>query len=46
MAGFPASDQAVLTRPDFQRAFIALIQEGLRAGPRGAQLDTALMASP
>src|SRR5438552_13600967 len=46
MARFPASDQTVLTRPDFQRAFIALMQEGLRAGPRGAQLDTALMASP
>jgi pimeloyl-ACP methyl ester carboxylesterase len=46
MTRFPASDQTVLTRPDFQRAFIALMQEGLRAGPRGAQLDTALMASP
>ena len=45
-AGFPAADQAVLARPDFQRAFVAVIQEGLRAGPRGAQLDTALMASP
>jgi pimeloyl-ACP methyl ester carboxylesterase len=46
MVGFPAPDQAVLARPDFQRAFIAVVQEGLRAGPRGAQLDTALMASP
>jgi pimeloyl-ACP methyl ester carboxylesterase len=46
MAGFPAPDQAVLARPDFRRAFIAVIQEGLRAAPRGAQLDTALMASP
>ena len=46
MAGFPAPDQAVLARPDFQRAFVALIKEGLRAGPRGAQLDSALMASP
>lgn len=46
MTGFPAPDQAVLARPDFQRAFIAVIQEGLRAGPRGAQLDAALMASP
>jgi len=45
-AGFPAPDQAVLARPDFQRVFVAVIQEGLRAGPRGAQLDTALMASP
>jgi pimeloyl-ACP methyl ester carboxylesterase len=46
MAGLPAPDQAVLARPDFQRAFIALIKEGLRSGPRGAQLDSALMASP
>jgi len=46
IAGLPAPDQAVLARPDFQRAFVAMIQEGLRAGPRGAQLDTALMASP
>ena len=45
-AGFPAPDQVVLARPDFQRAFVAVIQEGLRAGPHGAQLDTALMASP
>jgi pimeloyl-ACP methyl ester carboxylesterase len=45
-AGLPAPDQVVLARPDFQRAFVAVIQEGLRAGPRGAQLDTALMASP
>src|SRR5882724_3594511 len=28
-AGFPAPDQAVLARPDFQRAFVAVIQEGL-----------------
>jgi len=46
MAGLPATDQAVLARPDFQRAFVALIKEGLRSGPRGAQLDSALMASP
>jgi pimeloyl-ACP methyl ester carboxylesterase len=46
IGGLPAPDQAVLARPDFQRAFVAMIQEGLRAGPRGAQLDTALMASP
>lgn len=36
----------MLARPDFQRAFIAVVQEGLRAGPRRAQLDTALMAGP
>jgi pimeloyl-ACP methyl ester carboxylesterase len=46
MTGLPAPDQAVLARPDFQRAFIATIQEGLRTGPRGAQWDTALMVSP
>jgi len=31
---------------DFQRTFIALIKEGLRSGSQGAQLDSALMASP
>jgi pimeloyl-ACP methyl ester carboxylesterase len=46
MAGLPAPDQAMLAQPDFQRTFIALIKEGLRSGSHGAQLDSALMASP
>jgi pimeloyl-ACP methyl ester carboxylesterase len=45
MATLPAPDQAMLTRPEFQDRFIAMIREALRAGPRGAQWDTALMVS-
>jgi pimeloyl-ACP methyl ester carboxylesterase len=43
MAALPAPDQEMLTRPEFQGRFIAMIREALRAGPRGAQWDTALM---
>ncbi len=43
MATLPAPDQEMLTRPEFQDGFIAMIREALRAGPRGAQWDTALM---
>jgi pimeloyl-ACP methyl ester carboxylesterase len=46
MAALPVPDQATLARPDVQRRFIAMIREALRAGPRGAQWDTALMVSP
>jgi len=46
VATLPASDQAMLARPDFQQGFIAMIREALLAGPRGAQWDTALMVSP
>ena len=43
MAALPAPDQEMLARPEFQGRFIAMIREALRAGPRGAQWDTALM---
>ena len=43
MAALPAPDQEMLNRPEFQGRFIAMIREALRAGPRGAQWDTALM---
>jgi pimeloyl-ACP methyl ester carboxylesterase len=46
MATLPAPDQEMLTRPEFQDRFIAMIREALRAGPRGAQWDTALMLGP
>ena len=46
MATLPVPDQAMLTRPEFQDRFIAMIREALRAGPRGAQWDTALMVGP
>ena len=46
MATLPPPDQEVVTRPEFQDRFIAMIREALRAGPRGAQWDTALMVGP
>ena len=46
MATLPAPDQEMLTRPEFQDRFIAMIREALHAGPRGAQWDTALMLGP
>jgi pimeloyl-ACP methyl ester carboxylesterase len=46
MATLPEPDQEMLTRPEFQDRFIAMIREALRAGPRGAQWDTALMVGP
>jgi pimeloyl-ACP methyl ester carboxylesterase len=38
-------DQALLDDQNFQQRFIALIKDALRAGPSGAQWDTALMVS-
>lgn len=46
IATLPAPDQATLTQPEFQRGFVAMLKEALRHGPRGAQVDTALMVSP
>jgi pimeloyl-ACP methyl ester carboxylesterase len=46
MATLPVPDQAMLTRPEFRDRFIAMIREALRAGPRGAQWDNALMVGP
>ncbi|WP_433966806.1 alpha/beta fold hydrolase [Tunturiibacter gelidiferens] len=46
MATLPVPDQAMLTHPEFQDRFIAMIRGALRAGPRGAQWDTALMVGP
>jgi pimeloyl-ACP methyl ester carboxylesterase len=43
MVALPAPDQEMFARPEFQGRFIAMIREALRAGPRGAQRDTALM---
>ena len=35
-----------MANPDVQQAFLAVIREALRGGPRGAQLDAAIVASP
>ena len=45
IAALPAPDQAMLTQPEFQQGFIAMVREALRGGSRGAQWDTALMVS-
>jgi pimeloyl-ACP methyl ester carboxylesterase len=46
ISSLPPPDRALLADPDFQRQFIAVIQDALRAGSSGAQWDTALMVSP
>ncbi len=46
VAALPAPDREMLARPEFQCGYLATIREALRAGPRGAQCDTALMVSP
>lgn len=42
----PEPDREIMTRPEFQRAFVAMLKEATRFGARGAQHDVALMASP
>lgn len=46
MKALPEPDQAVMASPHRQQAFIRMVREALRGGPRGVQLDTALMVSP
>jgi pimeloyl-ACP methyl ester carboxylesterase len=46
ISSLPPPDRALMAGPDFQRRFITVIQDALRAGPSGAQRDTALMVSP
>jgi pimeloyl-ACP methyl ester carboxylesterase len=46
ISSLPPPDRALLADSDFQRQFIAVIQDALRAGPSGAHWDTALMVSP
>jgi pimeloyl-ACP methyl ester carboxylesterase len=46
ISSLSAPDQALMTDPNFQQRFIALIKDAIRAGPSGAQWDTALMVSP
>jgi pimeloyl-ACP methyl ester carboxylesterase len=46
VAALPPPDQHVLEREDRRRLFLELIRDAQRAGPRGAQHDLALMASP
>ena len=43
MAALPEPDRKAISLPDVQQWFLAMIQESLRHGPRGAQHDTYLM---
>lgn len=42
----PASDRAILSRPDVRRAFLEDAAEAFRAGPRGAAWDAVLYGRP
>jgi len=46
MAVLPEPDRAALARREVQQAVVVAFLEALRSGPRGARLDTALMAGP
>jgi CTP:molybdopterin cytidylyltransferase MocA len=46
VAALSESDQAMVTRPQVQQGYLHTLQEALRYGPRGAQLDAALMVGP
>jgi pimeloyl-ACP methyl ester carboxylesterase len=41
----PEPDRAIMAQPHAQRAFLAMVQEALRRGPRGVQRDGALSVS-
>ena len=43
MATLPEADRAVMSLPEVQRTFLAMLQEALRQGPHGPQHDTRLM---
>lgn len=45
LAALPEADREIMSRPEFQKGFLAIIQEALRQGTRGAQHDTRLMVS-
>lgn len=46
MQALPKPDQVILQNEETQRSFLGLLAETGRTGPRGAQLDCALMVSP
>lgn len=45
MASLPEPDQLTVAIPEVKNGFIAMLQEALRHGPRGASYDTRLMVS-
>ncbi|HLF74934.1 MAG TPA: alpha/beta hydrolase [Anaerolineales bacterium] len=46
MANLPPSDREVVADPEVQRTFLEMVKEALRQGPRGVQVDAALLVSP
>src|SRR2546430_1901669 len=45
MAALPEPDQAALKRPEVRQWYLQTLREAQRHGPRGAQHDTAQLAS-
>jgi pimeloyl-ACP methyl ester carboxylesterase len=43
MRALPPADQAVLIQPKARQAFLHMLQEAVRRGSRGPQVDAALM---
>ena len=46
LSALPEPDKAVLAQPKVRKAFLHMIQESMRRGTHGPQVDTALMVSP
>jgi len=46
LSTLPESDKAVLANTDAERFYVEIIQESMHSGPRGVQVDTALIVSP
>jgi pimeloyl-ACP methyl ester carboxylesterase len=45
LAALPEADQRIVSSSEVQQAFLTMIQEALRNGPRGAQHDIRLMTT-
>lgn len=45
LISLPEADQLIISSLEVQQAFLAMIQEALRNGPRGSQHDTRLMVT-
>jgi pimeloyl-ACP methyl ester carboxylesterase len=45
LTALPEADRAIISLPEMQRGFLAMVQEAMRNGPRGAQHDTRLMVT-
>lgn len=46
LTALPLPDQLVLAQPKARQAFLTMLQEAVRSGTRGPQVDSALMVSP